>query len=167
MLACAFEHTDRPTIIRMLLAQGAEINRQSKADSKTALHVAAKKGAIDAVEILIRRGADPTLRDNRDASPAAAALVGAELATDCGRKIACQQCYEILTKKLAKIIQENYQRNVTPEKQREMIRTGKLQSNRSKSQRYGKKKKRFYSIIFYFCKIFERSVHLRCTYKEF
>ena len=63
MLFCAFEHHHRPYIIRRLLKAGALVNQQSSKDLKTALHIAAHKGALDIVQILLNHKADPTLRD--------------------------------------------------------------------------------------------------------
>jgi ankyrin repeat protein len=42
----------------------ANIDFQSPVDGRTALHVAAFYGSLDALELLLRRGADAELRDN-------------------------------------------------------------------------------------------------------
>ena len=63
MMASGFNHDDRISIISMLINYGATVNQQSSNNRATALHVAAKKGAVDAIQFLLRKGADPTLKD--------------------------------------------------------------------------------------------------------
>ena len=65
MLACAFKHDDRASILRLLINAKAAVNYQSRADGKTALHVAAKHGALDCVQILLKSDADPTIADSK------------------------------------------------------------------------------------------------------
>ena len=60
-------HTEMAT---MLLDLGTDINEQqpmtSTSSKASALHVAAQKGAVDIVRLLIERGVDQTLRDKHN-----------------------------------------------------------------------------------------------------
>ena len=72
MLAVQFEHDDRRNIIKYLIDKGADVNCRGndKADGGTALHVAASHGCFDIVQLLITKGADPTIVDANDCFPA-------------------------------------------------------------------------------------------------
>jgi len=50
--------------VDLLLAEGADVNAQSD-DGSTPLHVAVERGSVTAVEVLLRAGADPGLRDGQ------------------------------------------------------------------------------------------------------
>ena len=54
-----------------LIKNGADLNAvgSTKVDRCTALHVAAQKGHYDAIEMLLKHGADPTKLDDKCCSP--------------------------------------------------------------------------------------------------
>ncbi|XP_035263897.1 ankyrin repeat domain-containing protein 50 [Anguilla anguilla] len=55
--------------VRLLLDGGASVNRADPADGRTLLAGAAQAGAVDAVELLLSRGADPALADHQGQTP--------------------------------------------------------------------------------------------------
>ncbi len=55
-------------VARLLIAAGAEINRRCE-HGRTALQMAAAWGHLEVVQLLIRHGADPTLRDDDGQTP--------------------------------------------------------------------------------------------------
>jgi ankyrin repeat protein len=55
-------------VARLLIAAGAEINRQRE-HGRTALQMAAAWGHLDVVQLLIQHGADPTIRDDEGMTP--------------------------------------------------------------------------------------------------
>ncbi|CBY40495.1 unnamed protein product, partial [Oikopleura dioica] len=69
MLAVAFKHDDRLEIVKRLLARGAKVNLQCSERKVTALHVAAQKGALDCVTLLLKYEADPSLLDSEGQTP--------------------------------------------------------------------------------------------------
>jgi ankyrin repeat protein len=60
MLAASNNHAP---VVERLIAQGAMVDHQERTQGWTALLWAAKQGHAATVEALIRRGADPTLKD--------------------------------------------------------------------------------------------------------
>jgi ankyrin repeat protein len=62
-------------VARLLLDAGAEVNRQCE-HGRTALHMAAAWGHSDLVKYLIENGADPTIRDEENMTPAMVARHG-------------------------------------------------------------------------------------------
>ena len=71
MLATVFDHKSRGAIMEFLITNGADLNAvgSSKVNRCTALHVAAQKGHYDAIEMLLKHGADPTKLDDKCCSP--------------------------------------------------------------------------------------------------
>ena len=71
MLATVFDHKSRGAIMEFLIKNGAVLNAvgSTKVDRCTALHVAAQKGHYDAIEMLLKHGADPTKLDDKCCSP--------------------------------------------------------------------------------------------------
>ena len=71
MLATVFDHKSRGAIMDFLIKNGADLNAvgSTKVDRCTALHVAAQKGHYDAIEMLLKHGADPTKLDDKCCSP--------------------------------------------------------------------------------------------------
>jgi ankyrin repeat protein len=56
-------------VARLLIDAGAAINRKCE-HGRTALHMAAAWGHLDVVQLLIERGADPTICDDEGVTPA-------------------------------------------------------------------------------------------------
>jgi ankyrin repeat protein len=54
--------------LELLLNAGAEVNAQSK-DGSTPLHVAVDRASVEGVQVLLRAGADPELRDGQGRAP--------------------------------------------------------------------------------------------------
>ena len=71
MLATVFDHESRGAIMDFLIRHGADLNAigSPKVNRCTALHVAAQKGHYDAIEMLLKHGADPTKLDDKCCSP--------------------------------------------------------------------------------------------------
>lgn len=71
MLATMFDHKSRGAIMEFLIKHGADLNAvgSTKVDRCTALHVAAQNGHYDAIEMLLKHGADPTKLDDKCCSP--------------------------------------------------------------------------------------------------
>ena len=71
MLATVFDHESRGIIMDFLIKQGADLNAvgSPKVNRCTALHVAAQQGHFDAIELLLKHGADPTKLDDKCCSP--------------------------------------------------------------------------------------------------
>ncbi|MEO6156626.1 MAG: ankyrin repeat domain-containing protein [Ilumatobacteraceae bacterium] len=66
----------RSAAVELLLDVGFDVNQRGRADLpangtwETPLHVAARDGRLDLAQLLVARGADPTIRDGRfDATP--------------------------------------------------------------------------------------------------
>jgi ankyrin repeat protein len=55
-------------VVRLLIAAGAEINRQCE-HGRTALQMAAAWGHLDVVQLLMQHGADRTIRDGEGMTP--------------------------------------------------------------------------------------------------
>lgn len=60
---------NRPDILRFLLQNGADVNRQDSRSGTTPLHLAVYYGLFDAAKILIEGGANPELADHRGRTP--------------------------------------------------------------------------------------------------
>lgn len=58
----------RTNVLAVLLAKGAEVNREAK-DDTTPLHVAAQEGCLDAVKMLVAKGAKINARDSQGRTP--------------------------------------------------------------------------------------------------
>jgi ankyrin repeat protein len=56
-------------VVKLLLDHGAEINARDQESSATPLSYAASLGRTEVVELLLARGADPTLKNIRGQSP--------------------------------------------------------------------------------------------------
>lgn len=65
--AASWEGT--PEVVNFLLDHGAEVNRATSDHGRTPLHAAASRGLIDVARVLLARGADPSLRDDRGMTP--------------------------------------------------------------------------------------------------
>lgn len=63
----------RPEAVRVLLDAGADVNMQSKQGGQTALHMVVSLGnlreSLAVAEILLDRGADPTIKDHNGSPP--------------------------------------------------------------------------------------------------
>jgi ankyrin repeat protein len=57
------------SVLELLISKGVDIHGQDALQGRTKLHMACSEGDKDAVELLIRSGADVNLRDNRGATP--------------------------------------------------------------------------------------------------
>jgi len=71
MLATMFDHKSRGAIMEFLIKHGADLNAvgSTKVNRCTALHEAAQNGQYDAIEMLLKHGADPTKLDDKCCSP--------------------------------------------------------------------------------------------------
>jgi uncharacterized protein len=77
-LGCAVASPDVPNpsdeedvvlqLVRMLIASGADVNGRRR-DGLTALHSAAYRGHLRVIELLLKRGADPTIQGYEGSGP--------------------------------------------------------------------------------------------------
>jgi ankyrin repeat protein len=56
-------------MVKFLLDHGAEIDARDRESNATALSYAASLGRVEVVELLLARGADPTLKNVRGQTP--------------------------------------------------------------------------------------------------
>ena len=56
-------------VAKVLLANGAEVDKRTLQGGLTALHIAAYRGHLDLVEFLIKNGADPNAQDPAGMTP--------------------------------------------------------------------------------------------------
>ena len=75
-LATRFNRTD---VIKHLLHEGANVNRQNRYNKNTPLHWAAQNNNTEAVRILIESGADVNLINNENKTPLDHARKGSEV----------------------------------------------------------------------------------------
>jgi truncated hemoglobin YjbI/ankyrin repeat protein len=61
-------NTDQPEVVAGIVARGVEVN-STKLWGRGALHFAAKAGFIGTVNVLLKNGADPNLRDDEGQTP--------------------------------------------------------------------------------------------------
>jgi len=61
--ACSIGNTD---VVNKLLNEGVEVNSQHKINGWTSLHWAAKRGHASIVSMLLKHGADPTVKTHKD-----------------------------------------------------------------------------------------------------
>lgn len=74
---CWAVRVNRRDIVELLLAKGADVNKEEKQDSGTALAVAAALGHADMVKLLLARGAVVNHEDHGGHTPLIAAAMGA------------------------------------------------------------------------------------------
>ncbi len=66
-------------IVKKLIARGANVNAKSLQEGRTPLHIAARRGRLKAVEILIAAGAEVNARDKKGKTPLSEAPVNSEI----------------------------------------------------------------------------------------
>ena len=64
--ATLFNRTD---VIKRLVDEGADVNRQTRYGKDTPLHYAARKNNTEAVRLLLDNGADINLKNNENKTP--------------------------------------------------------------------------------------------------
>ena len=74
--ATAFNRTD---VIKRLVDEGADVNRQDRWYKDTPLHLAARDNYTEAVRLLLDNGADINLKNNDNKTPLHVALKGSEI----------------------------------------------------------------------------------------
>ena len=66
-------------VIKHLLHEGADVNRQNPYNKDTSLHMAARRNNTEVVRILIESGADVNLINNKNKTPLDEAWKGSEV----------------------------------------------------------------------------------------
>ena len=74
--ATAFNRTD---VIKRLVDEGADVNRQTRYGKDTPLHYAARKNNTEAVRLLLDNGADINLKNDDNKTPLDEARKGSEV----------------------------------------------------------------------------------------
>ena len=74
--ATAFNRTD---VIKRLVDEGADVNRQTRYGKNTPLHMAADCNQTEAVRLLLDNGADINLENNGNKTPLQVARKGSEI----------------------------------------------------------------------------------------
>ena len=74
--ATLFNRTD---VIKLLLHEGADVNRQTDGCKETPLHKAARDNKTEAVRLLLDNGADINLKNSSNKTPLDEALKGDEI----------------------------------------------------------------------------------------
>ena len=74
--ATLFNRTD---VIKRLLHEGADVNRQDRRDKDTPLHLAARHNKTEAVRLLLDNGADMNFKNIRNETPVDVARKGSEV----------------------------------------------------------------------------------------
>ena len=74
--ATLFNRTD---VIKRLVDEGADVNRQDRWYKDTPLHLAARDNYTEAVRLLLDNGADINLKNNDNKTPLHVALKGSEI----------------------------------------------------------------------------------------
>ena len=74
--ATLFNRTD---VIKRLLHEGADVNRQTRNDKDTPLHFAARYNCTEAIRLLLDIGADINLKNYSNKTPLHAADKGSEV----------------------------------------------------------------------------------------
>ena len=70
---------DRTDVIKRLVDEGADVNRQDRWYKDTPLHLAARDNYTEAVRLLLDNGADINLKNNDNKTPLHVALKGSEI----------------------------------------------------------------------------------------
>ena len=70
---------NRTNVVKQLLHEGADVNRQSKYKNKTPLHLAAKSNSTEAARLLMGNGADINLKNYENKTPLDEAKEGSEV----------------------------------------------------------------------------------------
>lgn len=88
------------------LAEGLQVNEQAGVQETTALHLAAANGAVNVVELLLRNGANPTIKDSEEHTAIYSAMTATALEFENGEtdpdapihsKLQFQVCELLLT----------------------------------------------------------------------
>ena len=74
--ATLFNRTD---VIKCLVDEGADVNRETRLYEETPLHLAARDNNTEAVRLLLDNGADINLKNKRNKTPLHVALKGSEI----------------------------------------------------------------------------------------
>ena len=70
---------DRTDVIKRLVDEGADVNRQTRYDKDTPLYFAARYNKTEAVRLLLDNGADINLKNNENKTPLDGARKGSEV----------------------------------------------------------------------------------------
>ena len=65
-----------PSTVRLLIDNGASVNKKFKCNGNTSLHIAASRGYYDVVKVLLESGADKTILNDKHKTPYDLAIVG-------------------------------------------------------------------------------------------
>ena len=69
---------NRIDVIKRLVDEGADVNRQTRYGNETPLHFAARKNNTEAVRLLLDNGADINLKNSENKTPLDVARKGSE-----------------------------------------------------------------------------------------
>ena len=70
---------NRTNVVKQLLHEGADVNRQSKYKNNTPLHLAAKSNSTEAARLLMGNGADNNSKNYENKTPLDEAKEGSEV----------------------------------------------------------------------------------------